>query len=151
MTTEKLSNLLETARKRANDLGLSYSGAFTPAEANKIWQLAPNAKLVDIRTQAEWDWVGRIPGAVEIEWMEYPGNALNRNFLNEFKQKVPLNSLVMVLCRSGIRSHKAACLLGEAGYSECFNVLEGFEGDLDAKGQRGHVGGWRKAGLPWKS
>ncbi|MDA0191310.1 MAG: rhodanese-like domain-containing protein, partial [Proteobacteria bacterium] len=55
------------------------------------------------------------------------------------------------LCRSGVRSHRAAALAMEAGYTECYNVLEGFEGDKDAHGQRGKVGGWRLAGLPWHS
>jgi rhodanese-related sulfurtransferase len=148
---EKLSELLDAARKRARELELPYSGALTPQEACEVWQLAPDAKLVDVRTQAEWDWVGRIPGAVEVEWMEYPGNALNPDFLRDVQRKVPTDALVMLLCRSGVRSHKAACLLKGAGYSECFNVLEGFEGNLDENGQRGRVGGWRKAGLPWKS
>jgi len=56
----------------------------------------------------------------------------------------------MFICRSGHRSHRAAALATEAGYPDCYNVLEGFEGDRDARGQRGKVGGWRAAGLPWQ-
>jgi rhodanese-related sulfurtransferase len=147
----KLSDLLNLAQTRARELGLPYAGALTPSEACEVWQLAPGAKLVDVRTRAEWDWVGRIPGAVEIEWMIYPGNQPNRDFLAQLKRQVDSESLVMFLCRSGVRSQKAACLATEAGYSGCYNILEGFEGDIDATGQRGKIGGWRKAGLPWKS
>ena len=147
----KLTDLLNLAQTRARELGLPYSGALTPSEAAEVWQLAPGAKLVDVRTRAEWDWVGRIPGAIEIEWISYPSNQPNNDFLAQLKRQVDSESLVMFLCRSGMRSQKAACLATEAGYAECFNILEGFEGDVDASGQRGKIGGWRKAGLPWKS
>lgn len=145
----KLADLLNLAQVRARELGLPYAGALTPKEAYEVWQLAPGAKLVDVRTRAEWDWVGRIPGAEEIEWISYPSNQPNSHFLAQFKHCVDPESLVMFVCRSGVRSHQAACLANEAGYSACYNVLEGFEGDKDAKGQRGKTGGWRHAGLPW--
>ena len=147
----KLTDLLNLAQTRARELGLPYSGALTPSEANEVWQLAPGAKLVDVRTRAEWDWVGRVPGAIEIEWISYPSNQPNNDFLAQLKRQVDSESLVMFLCRSGMRSQKAACLATEAGYAECFNILEGFVGDVHASGQRGKIGGWRKAGLPWKS
>ena len=147
----KLTALLNLAQTRARELGLPYAGALTPSEANEVWQLAPGARLVDVRTRAELDWVGRIPGAVEIEWTSYPGNQPNADFLAQLKRQVDGESLVMFLCRSGVRSHKAAALACEAGYSECYNVLEGFEGDLDANRQRGKLGGWRLAGLPWQN
>ena len=147
----RLSELLNQAQNRARQMGLPYSGALTPKEAHEVWQLAPGAKLVDVRTRAEWDWVGRIPGAIEIEWMSYPGNQANTNFLAQLKQQVDPEALVLFICRSGIRSHHAACLATEAGYTECYNVLEGFEGNVDANGQRGKLGGWRLAGLPWHS
>ena len=145
----KLADLLNLAQVRARELGLPYAGALTPKEAYEVWQLAPGAKLVDVRTRAEWDWVGRIPGAEEIEWISYPSNQPNSHFLAQFMQCVDPEALVMFVCRSGVRSHHAACLASEAGYSACYNVLEGFEGDKDAKGQRGKTGGWRHAGLPW--
>ena len=147
----KLTALLNLAQARASELGLPYAGALTPKEAYEIWQLAPGARLVDVRTRAEWDWVGRIPGAEEIEWTSYPTGQPNSHFLAQLKQSVDREALVMFICRSGVRSHGAACLASEAGYSECYNVLEGFEGDKDANGQRGKIGGWRHAGLPWKS
>ena len=147
----KLSDLLDLARTRAGEFGLPYAGAVTPQEAYDIWQLAPGAQLVDVRTRAEWDWVGRIPGAQEIEWATYPGNQPNIHFLAQLKQQVDPEALVMFICRSGARSHNAACVASQAGYSECYNVLEGFEGDKDAGEQRGKIGGWRHAGLPWQS
>lgn len=147
----KLTDLLNLARTRAHELKLPYAGALTPKEAHEISQLAPGAKIVDVRTRAEWDWVGRIPGAEEIEWMHYPTNQPNTHFLAQLKQQVDPEALVMFICRSGARSHNAACLASQAGYSECYNVLEGFEGDKDANGQRGKTGGWRYSGLPWIS
>ncbi|MBS1229001.1 MAG: Rhodanese domain protein [Proteobacteria bacterium] len=145
----KLADLLNLAQARARELGLPYAGALTPREAFEVWQLAPGAKLVDVRTRAEWDWVGRVPRAEEIEWISYPSNQPNSHFLAQLKHCVDPQSLVMFLCRSGVRSHHAASLANEAGYSACYNVLEGFEGDKDANGQRGKTGGWRHAGLPW--
>jgi rhodanese-related sulfurtransferase len=147
----KLTDLLQLARKRAQELGLPYAGALTPQEAYDVWQLAPGAKLIDVRTHAEWDWVGRIPDAIEIEWLSYPENRRNPHFLAQLKQQVDREALLMFICRSGARSHNAAVLASEGTQRECYNVLEGFEGDKDANGQRGKVGGWRHAGLPWRN
>jgi rhodanese-related sulfurtransferase len=147
----KLTDLLQLAQERGRELGLPYAGALTPQEAHAVWRLAPGAKLVDVRTHAEWDWVGRIPGAIEIEWMSYPDNRPNSHFLSQLKQQVDREALLMFICRSGARSHNAAALVGEALRNDCYNVLEGFEGDKDANGQRGQLGGWRHAGLPWRS
>ncbi len=130
-------------------MGPPYEGALLPAEAYQIWQEAPGAKLVDVRTRAEWDWVGRIPGAVEIELLTYPGSRPNPSFLAELQQQVDKEALVMFICRSGNRSHHAALLAMQAGYTECYNVVEGFEGDKDVQGHRNTRGGWRAAGLPW--
>ncbi len=146
----KLSEILSLAQGRARELNLPYEGALTPQEAFEVWQLAPGARLVDVRTRAELDFVGRIPGAVEIEWQGYPGYPRNPHFLAELKHQVDHESLVMFICRSGHRSHRAAATATEAGFADCYNVLEGFEGDRDATGQRGKAGGWRLAGLPWQ-
>ena len=147
----KLTEILNNARMRADELALPYAGAITPAESWELWNQAPGAKLVDVRTRAEWDWVGRIPGAIEIEWQSYPGGQPNHDFLAQLRRQVDPESLVMFICRSGVRSHNAASLATEAGYTESYNVLEGFEGNVDANGQRGKLGGWRLAGLPWHS
>lgn len=144
-----LSDLLSLAQERAESLGLPYQGALTPGEAWEVWQLAPGARLVDVRTRAELDWVGRVPGAVEIEWKSYPSMQDNPNFMAQLKHQVDSEALVLFLCRSGVRSDSAARAACAAGYGNCYNVLEGFEGDRDANGQRNRIGGWRHAGLPW--
>ena len=145
----KLKEIVTLAQQRAEAMGLAYKGALTPQEAAELLQLAPGARLVDVRTRAEWDWVGRVPNAVEIEWNQYPAGVRNPNFMVELKRQVDPESLVMFLCRSGARSDGAATLATQAGYGDCYNILEGFEGDKDANGQRGKIGGWRHAGLPW--
>ena len=145
----RLTDILALAQERAKAMNLPYEGALTPQEAHEVLQLAPGAKLVDVRTRAEQDWVGRIPGAVEVEWIHYPGGARNENFLAQLKQQVDTESLTLFMCRSGGRSDMAARTATSAGYVDCYNVLEGFEGDRDANGQRNRVGGWRHAGLPW--
>ncbi len=150
-TMGRLTDLLQLAQERGRELGIPYAGALTPQEAYEVWQLAPGAKLVDVRTRAEWDWVGRIPSAIEIEWLSYPDNKPNSNFLPQLKQQVDREALLMFICRSGARSHNAAALASQETRADCYNVLEGFEGDKDASGQRGKIGGWRHAGLPWHS
>jgi rhodanese-related sulfurtransferase len=144
-----INDILNTAKQRGQQLGLPYAGALTPQEAHEVMQQHDAAKLVDVRTRAEWDWVGRVPGAIEIEIMSYPGNRPNPAFVEELAKKVPKDAVVMFLCRSGGRSHNAAGFATQAGYANCYNVLEGFEGDRDASGQRNTIGGWRAAGLPW--
>ncbi len=144
-----ITEILQAARERAQEMGLPYDGALTPREAYEVWRQAPGARLVDVRTRAEWDYVGRIPGAVEIELLTYPGNRPNPAFLAELEKQVDHESLVMFICRSGGRSHNAAMLAMQAGYSASYNVIEGFEGDKDAQGHRNTTGGWRVAGLPW--
>ncbi|MEI7841552.1 MAG: rhodanese-like domain-containing protein [Gallionellaceae bacterium] len=146
----KISAILEQAQARAKQNNLLYSGGLLPAEAQQILQLAPGAKLVDVRSKAELDFVGRVPGAIEIEWASYPGMVLNPNFMAALTQQVDKEALVMFLCRSGVRSHGAAVAAEQAGYSEVYNVLEGFEGDRDANKHRNTVGGWRAAKLPWE-
>jgi rhodanese-related sulfurtransferase len=143
-----VDDVLEAAAARGRQMGLPYGGALTPAEAHEVWRNAPGAKLVDVRTRAEWDYVGRIPGAVEIEIVTYPGGRPNPAFMAELESKVDKGAPVLFICRSGGRSHNAAMLAAQAGYS-AYNVLEGFEGDRDAGGRRNTVGGWRVAGLPW--
>ena len=145
----KLTEILSLAQARGNALGRAYQGELTPQEASDLLRLAPGAKIVDVRTRAEWDWVGRVAGAVEIEWNQYPGGVRNPNFVAELKRQVDPEALVMFLCRSGVRSVAAATAATEAGYNSCYNILEGFEGDKDANGHRNTIGGWRKAGLPW--
>ncbi|MGH8703920.1 MAG: rhodanese-like domain-containing protein [Burkholderiales bacterium] len=135
------------ARERAQQMKLGYAGALLPREAHALGQAG--ARLVDVRTRAELDFVGRIPGSVVIEWNSYPEGRRNPEFLSQLAAAVEKEVPVMFLCRSGNRSHQAAIAATRAGWRECYNVLEGFEGDKDAKQQRNTVGGWKLAGLPW--
>lgn len=145
----RLTEILESAQERARNQGLPYDGALTPGEAHELLTLAPGARLVDVRTRAELTWVGRVPDSVEIEWQTWPDGAQNPRFAAELQSRVDAESLVMFICRSGARSHAAAAAAKQIGYTEAYNVLEGFEGDKDPLGHRNTVGGWRKAGLPW--
>ena len=142
-----MDEIKKAARERAKKMGLSYAGALLPAEAHKLIQAG--AKLVDVRTKPELQFVGRIPGSITLEWQTYPGNLANPEFLAELAAVAPKDAPLMFICRSGARSHGAAEAATQAGWRECYNVLEGFEGDKDASQHRNSVGGWRKAGLPW--
>ena len=142
-----IDQILQRARQRAEEKGLPYEGALLPAEAHALAAHAP-AEIVDVRSRAELDFVGRIPGSIEIEWKTYPGMQPNPDFLQQLAQQIPKDRLLLFICRSGGRSHEAALAAKQAGY-QTFNVLEGFEGDRDSSGHRNTVGGWRAAGLPW--
>ena len=147
MTTD---DTLQKARQRGKEMGLPYEGALTPSEAHAVLEQGGGAKLVDVRTRAELDWVGRVPGAVEVELLSWPGSRPNPDFVKQLESAVPdKDTPLLFLCRSGGRSHNAAMLAMQAGYGEAYNVLEGFEGDKDDGGHRNSVGGWRAAGLPW--
>lgn len=146
---DDISEILNKARQRAEEMRLPYAGALLPAEAYALMQKAPGAKLIDVRTRAEWDFVGKVPGSVMIEWQTYPASQPNPDFLDELKAQAEKDAIVMFLCRSGARSHAAASAAGQIGYTRSYNVLQGFEGDKDAQGHRGSVGGWQFAGLPW--
>lgn len=147
------TDILATARNRGQDKQMPYAGAVTPQEAFTLLQQNSGVKLVDVRTNAERDWVGRvsIPESqhAAIEWSVYPGGSPNPRFLEQLAQAVGKDEVLLFLCRSGVRSRHAAKLATENGYSNCFDILEGFEGDKDAQGHRKTVGGWCKAGLPW--
>ncbi len=145
----KITSILQVAQQRAKEMNASYEGALFPNEAYELLQAAPYAKLVDVRTRAELDWVGRIPEAVEIEWMTYPGMKPNPHFVAALEQQVDKESLVLFICRSGARSHAATLAATQAGFRDSYNILEGYEGEKDGNGHRNTRDGWRAAGLPW--
>lgn len=146
----RITEILNVGQGRAKELKLPYEGALMPDEAYEIMKSAPGAKLVDVRCRAELDFVGRIPGAVEIELLTYPGMKPNLNFMAAMEQQVDKESLVMFICRNGVRSHHAAQVATQAGYPDCYNVLAGFEGDANAKKHRNVLNGWKVLGLPWE-
>lgn len=146
-------DILARARDRAAQHQLPYAGAMTPQEAYTVLQQEPTVKLVDVRTAAERDWVGRVKLPEEqhiaIEWSQYPDSTPNPAFLDQLRQAANQDDVLLFLCRSGVRSRHAAKLATEHGYTNCFDILEGFEGDKDAEGHRKTVSGWCKARLPW--
>ena len=146
----KITAILQAAQQRSKEMNIPYAGTLYPDEAYKILRSAPGAKLVDVRSRAELDWVGRVPDAVEIEWLTYPGMKPNPSFINQLEQQVEKEALALFICRSGVRSNAAAAAATKAGYTGCYNVLEGFEGEKNADEHRNTIGGWRAAGLPWK-
>lgn len=145
--------LLATARQRGQTDSLPYAGAVTPEEAHLLLQANANVKLIDVRTQAERDWVGRVilPDAQHLaaQWTLYPGGAPNSEFLRQLEQQAQRSDTLLFLCRSGVRSRYAAKLATENGFEHCFDILEGFEGDRNEQGHRKSIAGWCMKGLPW--
>ena len=137
------------AAERAQALGLSYAGALTPREAFRLHEAAAGI-IVDVRTLAEWEFVGRVPDTILVEWRRFHEQGPNPDFLHELAARCTRDEPVLFLCRSAVRSHHAAEAAARAGFGRAYNVLEGFEGDLDTRRQRGALGGWRAAGLPWE-
>lgn len=125
-----------------------YAGNVSPELAFQWWQ-AGQAVLIDVRTDAEREWVGFVPGAVALAWKQWPGMAMNPAFDQDLQAAVPAGRKALMLCRSGVRSVAAARRAAELGM-EAYNILEGFEGDPDEQGHRGRRGGWRFRGLPWR-
>lgn len=140
--------LLERARDRSKKLGTPFAGLIYPSEA---WALARSGAgvLIDVRTPEERKFVGRVPDVPHVAWRSGPDMAPNPNFVEQVQAVVPKDAVVLLLCRSGIRSAAAAEALTQAGFANAFNVLEGFEGEIDQHQQRGTYNGWRYHGLPW--
>lgn len=129
--------------------GQPFAGGVTPTLA---WKLVSEQQvlLVDVRSNEERKFVGHVPGSVHVAWAT--GTALTRNprFVRELESKIGgKDTVALLLCRSGKRSALAAEAATKAGFTCIFNVLEGFEGEIDARQQRGHDDGWRFHGLPW--
>lgn len=125
-----------------------YAGD-VPAELAWQWLQAGEAVLVDVRTDAEREWVGFVPGAVPAAWKQWPGMALNPDFDSTVKAAAEGGKTLALLCRSGVRSVAAAKRATELGLT-AYNILGGFEGDPDEHAHRGRKNGWRLAGLPWR-
>lgn len=151
--TIALPEALEAALADAQTQGLAYAGRVSPRTA---WALVQGgeAVLVDVRSAEERAFVGRVPGSLHVAWAT--GTALTRNprFVRELEARLAPHggkeAVALLLCRSGKRSVLAAEAAAKAGFTQVFNVLEGFEGELDAQQQRGHSDGWRFHRLPWE-
>lgn len=124
----------------------------SPTQAWELIKSTPNALLVDIRMEIESLYVGRPPKAVNIPWYEYPDfEADATGFVANVEREVASkDQTVVLICRSGARTLDAGETLGKAGFTNLVNVVNGFEGDLDANDHRSTVNGWRFEGLPWE-
>jgi rhodanese-related sulfurtransferase len=138
-----------------------YAGDIAADEAWEMLNREPGAQLVDVRTIAEWSFVG-LPDLAPlgrklhcVEWQHFPSMALNPDFVAETSGALASagagqDTPVLFLCRSGGRSRAAAIAMAQAGYKKSFNIAGGFEGDLDPERHRGNNNGWKASGLPWK-
>ncbi|WP_255989490.1 rhodanese-like domain-containing protein [Chitinolyticbacter albus] len=147
-TTPEPSALLESSRADARANNLGYAGGIKPADAWALFS-AGAAKLIDVRTSEERKFVGHVPGSGHVAWQIGAALQPNPRFTLELGKFARKTDTILLLCRSGKRSAAAAEAASRAGYTNVFNVLDGFEGDLDAGQQRGASNGWRHAGLPW--
>jgi rhodanese-related sulfurtransferase len=140
---------LVRAREAAAAAGLAYAGGVSPRDA---WALVSSGEvlLVDVRTAEERKFVGHVPESLHVAWAT--GTSLTRNprFVRELEAKTGKDAVILLLCRSGNRSAQAADAAAKAGFTQVYNVLEGFEGDLDERKRRGGSNGWRFHGLPWQ-
>lgn len=137
---------------------LDYAGDISASEAWQRLRDDPAAQLVDVRTMAEWNFVG-VPDLASlgrrvhcVEWQSFPTGAPNPQFTDQASKALGSDTgqTVLLLCRSGARSRAAAIALTQAGYGKAFNVAGGFEGDVDGDGHRGNINGWKASGLPWR-
>jgi rhodanese-related sulfurtransferase len=135
-----------------------YAGDLSVEETWALLEKDPKSQLIDVRTVAEWNFVG-LPDLSalgkpvhRIEWQSFPSMQPNPNFLADTAQALgeDKSAPVVFLCRSGARSRAAAMALTRAGFTQAFNIANGFEGAVDAEGHRGAIDGWKAAGLPWR-
>jgi len=137
-------------------VAVSYAGDVPPQEAYAALESDPAAVLVDVRTSAEWSYVG-LPDltglgkrVLPVEWQRFPDGSVNERFLDQLRDAgVTEGAPIYFLCRSGVRSAAAAEAATRAGFGPAYNVADGFEGPLDGQGHRS-VAGWKVAGLPWR-
>ena len=131
----------------------------TPPEASNLLKNNPDAVLLDVRSSMEYEYVGHPVGAVHVPIKEPPDWQQQAGFVDNVKRIIAENGIekaaietrpVLLLCRSGKRSELAASLLIDAGFSDVYNILEGFEGDKDENGHRNTINGWRFHKLPWQ-
>jgi rhodanese-related sulfurtransferase len=129
-----------------------YRGDVPPQEAQQRLTQNPKAVLIDVRTQPEWTFVGvpSVERLVRVSWQVFPQMDVNAQFVEQIEGlKLPKDTEIFCICRSGARSASAASALSQAGYTNCYNVSEGFEGDKDGTGQRSKINGWKFHDLPW--
>ncbi|MFO7543001.1 MAG: rhodanese-like domain-containing protein [Thiobacillus sp.] len=147
----RLTELLNAAHACSQAHGWPFMGGMRPPEAHEFLQLAPGARLIDVRSRAELDLSGVIPGAVHVEWQSWPGWVPNPDFLTQIARHTDPESLLLFISRNQVRASRAAAACAEAGRGSCYTVLEGFEGELNpSTGHRSELNGWKFHGLPWR-
>jgi rhodanese-related sulfurtransferase len=132
------------------------AGDITPKQTWEMMNQNLKASLLDVRTPAEWTYVG-IPDLsslarqpILVPWILFPTMEPNPDFVNQISgMEVDPEQDLLILCRSGQRSKSAAIALTAAGFSACYNISYGFEGDKDQAGHRGTINGWKVDALPW--
>lgn len=124
----------------------------TPKEAHAFLQANPQALLIDVRSEIEYLFVGHPVGAIHVSWNDGPDWEINPHFVGEVKKLAGHGGdrPLVLICRSGNRSLSAAETLSGAGFTAVYNVLHGFEGELDERHHRNSSNGWRYDGLPWE-
>jgi len=135
----------------------AYAGDVSASDAWAELKANPSARIVDVRTTAEWNFVGLpdLSGANRevqlVEWQSYPTMAPNPDFVAQVSAtSADKDTPIFFLCRSGARSRSAAIAMTRAGYTRAYNIAGGFEGDLNAERHRGNSNGWKASGLPWR-
>jgi rhodanese-related sulfurtransferase len=144
-----------------NNSASDYAGDLDVQQAWDLLSADSKAQLIDVRTAAEWTYVG-LPDLAPlgrevhaIEWQSFPSGGINPDFAQVTAEQMKLagagsDTPLLFLCRSGARSKAAAIVMTRAGFSRAYNVAGGFEGNLDGDGHRGNVNGWKASGLPWR-
>ncbi|MFA6314258.1 MAG: rhodanese-like domain-containing protein [Sterolibacterium sp.] len=122
----------------------------TPKEADKFLHEDPLALFIDVRSEMEFLFVGHPVGAIMVPWNDGPDWEINPHFVAHVKKAASVDRPIVLICRSGNRSKDAGAALEQAGFTSVYNVLHGFEGELDEHHQRGRTAGWRHDGLPWE-
>ncbi|MFM9885414.1 MAG: rhodanese-like domain-containing protein [Burkholderiales bacterium] len=148
---EHAQAIVRTALIRGAEAKSPYAGMVTPEEANAIRGVV-GVKIIDVRTRAEWVWVGRVPGSHLVSWYDYDGESLTANpeFISQLRTVADPDDVLLFLCRTINRSKAAAEAASRAGFRFAVEILEGFEGEPNRASHRSEMNGWRYRGLPWR-
>jgi rhodanese-related sulfurtransferase len=143
---------LQFAGANSQGNAIMYKADVNPQQAYDALSGNEKAVLIDVRTNAEWAFVGvpAVERLLTLSWQNFPAMQVNEQFVNAVREAgIAEDADIYCICRSGARSAAAATALTQAGFANCYNVAEGFEGDLDAERHRGRENGWKARGLPW--
>jgi rhodanese-related sulfurtransferase len=153
-----MGNHFSDSKKFQPSIAKGCAGEVLPEEAWDVLVSDHSAILVDVRTAPEWALVGTpnlspiSKQAIFVPWREFPTMEINKDFVSDVvaENKLGESDPIFFLCKTGGRSLDAAIEMSKHGYTRCYNILGGFEGDLDVNGHRGTKNGWKKSNLPWE-